>query len=154
MRNFSEADRKKKQARIQIEENPGNLSRELLEQLASKVKASLRDGYISCPVAWKIARESNVPKIAVGKIADRLSIRITNCQLGCFRVDKATHDNTAHRSVKDEVVTMLEALSNDNELTCARVFELARQLKSTPLAIADIANLRNWKIRHCQLGCF
>ena len=154
MRNFSEADKKKKQARIQIEENPGNLSKELLSELESAVKASLKDGYLSCPTAWRIAKEANVPKIAIGKITDRLGIRITNCQIGCFKVDKTIHDNLAHKKIDNTIITTLEALEKNNELTCAKVFELALQQKLTPMAIADVANLRNWKIRYCQLGCF
>ncbi|GAI11094.1 unnamed protein product, partial [marine sediment metagenome] len=75
MRDFNETDKKKKKARIQIPENPANLSKEKLLQLEDKVKASLKDGYLSCPIAWKIAKEADVPKIAVGEITDRLSIR-------------------------------------------------------------------------------
>ena len=154
MRNFSEVDKKKKQARIQIEENPGNLSKELLSKLESAVQASLKDGYLSCPAAWRIAKEANVPKIAVGKITDRLGVRITNCQIGCFKVDKTIHDNLAHKKINDTIIATLERFEKDNELTCAKVFELALQSKLTPMVIADVANLRNWKIRYCQLGCF
>jgi len=154
MRNFNEADKKKKRARIHIEENPGNLSKALRAHLEGKVKASLKDGYLSCPAAWKIARESNVPKIAIGEIADRLGIRIANCQIGCFKIEKTTHDAPTDNNADDKIITMLEVLRENNELTCAKVFELGQQLKLTPMAIADIANLRNWKIRDCQLGCF
>ncbi len=154
MRNFNEADSKKKQARIRIEENPGNLSEELLARLEGKVKASLKDGCLTCLVAWKIAIESKVPKIAIGEIADRLGIRIANSQIGCFKVEKTTHDAPTHDNADDRIITMVEALRENNELTCAKVFELAKQVKLTPMAIADVANLRNWKIRHCQLGCF
>jgi len=154
MRNFSEADGKKKQARIQIEENPGNLSRELLLHLEDMVKASIKDGYLSCPTAWRIAKEANVPKIAVGKITDRLGIRITDCQIGCFKVEKTMHDNLAHKKMDDTIIAVLETLEKNHELTCAKVFELAMKRKLTPMAIADVANLRNWKIRQCQLGCF
>ena len=154
MRNFSEADGKKKQARIQIEENPGNLSRELLLHLEDMVKASIKDGYLSCPTALRIAKEANVPKIAVGKITDRLGIRITDCQIGCFKVEKTMHDNLAHKKMDDTIIAVLETLEKNHELTCAKVFELAMKRKLTPMAIADVANLRNWKIRQCQLGCF
>ena len=154
MRNFSEADKKKKQARIQIEENPSNLSKELLSKLESAVQASLKDGYLSCPAAWRIAKEANVPNIAIGKITDRLGIRITNCQIGCFKVDKTIHDKLAHKKINDTIIATLEGFEKNNELTCAKVFEMAKQLKLTPMAIADIANLRNWKVRKCQLGCF
>lgn len=154
MRNFNEADKKKKKTRIQIEENPTDLTKESLALLESRVKASLKDGYLSCPMAWKIATEAAVPKIAVGAIADRLGIRVTDCQIGCFKVDKTIHTSLTPENVEDTVAAILEALSKNNELTCAKVFEIAKQEKLTPMVIADVLNARNWKVRHCQLGCF
>ena len=154
MRSFGEADRKKKKTRIQLQENPGKLSNEVLSQLEDTVKVSLKDGYLPCAVAFKIAKEAQVPKVAVGEMTDRLGIRITNCQIGCFKVDKTIHDNSAHEDLDDRIISKLKALEENNELTCAKVFDLAQQLQSTPVAIADAANLRNLKIRNCQLGCF
>jgi hypothetical protein len=154
MRSFSEVDRKKKKTRIQPQENPGKLSNEVLSQLKDTVKASLKDGYLPCGVAFKIAKEAQVPKVAVGEMTDRLGIRVTNCQIGCFKVDKTIHDNSAHEDLDDGIVSKLNALKENNELTCANVFDLAQQLKSTPMTIADAANLRDLKIHNCQLGCF
>ena len=154
MRDFGEADKKKKQSRIQIPENPGSLPPEILSQLVDMVKAQLRDGNLQCATAFKIARQAKVPKIAVGDVTDRLGIRITNCQIGCFKVDKTVRDNVVQKKLVDEITPMLESLKQKDELTCVKVFELALQLKLTPMAIADVANLRNWKIHHCQLGCF
>ncbi len=154
MRSFGEADRKKKKTRIQLQENPGKLSNEVLSQLEDTVKASLKDGYLPCAVAFKIAKEVQVPKVAVGGMTDRLGIRVTNCQIGCFKVDKTIHDNSAHEDPDDGSISKLNALKENNELTCANVFDLAEQLKSTPMAIADVANLRNLKIYSCQLGCW
>ena len=154
MRNFGEADKKKKQSRIQIPENPGSLPAEILSQLVDMVKAQLRDGNLQCATAFKIARQAKVPKIAVGDVTDRLGIRITNCQIGCFKVDKTVRDNDVQKKLVDEITPMLESLKQKDELTCVKVFELALQLKLTPMAIADVANLRNWKIHSCQLGCF
>ena len=154
MRSFNEADRKKKKTRIQLQENPGKLSNAVLSQLEDTVKASLKDGYLPCAVAFKIAKEAQVPKVAVGEMTDRLGIRVTNCQIGCFKVDKTIHDNSAHEDLDDGIVSKLNALNENNELTCANVFALAEQLKSTPMIIADVTNLRNLKIHNCQLGCF
>ena len=154
MRSFAEADRKKKSTRIQLQENPGNLSNEVLSQLEDMVKASLKGGYLPCGVAFKIAKEAQVPKVAVGDMTDQLGIRVTDCQTGCFKVDKAIHDNSTHEEPDDGIVSKLNALRENNELTCANVFDLATQLKSTPMAIADVANIRNWKIHNCQLGCW
>ena len=154
MRDFNETDKKKKKERIQIPENPANLSKEKLLQLENKVKASLKDGYLSCPIAWKIAKEADVPKIAVGEITDRLSIRIDNCQIGFFKVGKTPYDNSAHKSVDEQLTTVLETLAGNNQLTCAKIFELAQQFKLKPMVIANEANVLNLKIHDCQLGCF
>jgi len=154
MRDFNEADRKTKKERIQIQENPANLPKEELSQLEATVKDSLKDGYLSCLVAWKIAKGANVPKIAVGEITDRLGIRITNCQIGFFKIEKTSYDNSDHENLDGEFITALETLAGNNELTCVKIFELARQFKLKPMVIANEANARDYKIHSCQLGCF
>ena len=154
MRNFNDTDRKKKKDRIKLSENPVGLSPEELSKLENTVKSSLKDGYLPCPVAWSIAKNAGVPRIAVGEIADRFGIRVTDCQLGCFKVGKTPYDNTTQQAVDDVITARLDSLVVNSELTCAGVFELARQLKSTPMKIADVINARNMKIRNCQLGCF
>ena len=154
MRDFNEGDRKKKSARIQIQKNPGNLSEESLSELESVVKASLKDGYLSCPVAWGIARKSNVPKIVVGEITDRLGIRITNCQLGCFKIEKTPYDNSSYSNIDGEICNILKELHETDQLTCAKAFELARQFNLKPVVIANEMSARGLKIRGCQLGCF
>lgn len=154
MRDFNDADKEKKQARIQIKENPGNLSKELLLQLEDRVKVLARDGHLPCGTASKISRDANVPKIAVGELTDRLGIRITNCQIGCFKVDKNVHNKLDYTKTDGEVIFMLDTLNKNNELTCANVFEVAAKLKLTPMEVADVANSHDLKIRHCQLGCF
>jgi hypothetical protein len=154
MRDFNEGDRKKKTSRIRVRENPANLSKEVLAELESKVKDSLKDGYLSCPVGWKIAKDADVPKIAVGEIADRLGIRVTDCQLGCFRVEKTFYDDPDHEHLDGEIVAELEQLIERNELTCPKVFELARKYKVKPLDIAHEVSARGLKFLECQLGCF
>jgi hypothetical protein len=154
MRDFNEADRRKKNTRIRIQENPGNLSKEVLSQLEDTVRASLKGGYLPCPIAWKIAKEANVPKVAIGEITDRLGIRITNCQIGCFKIEKTPYDNSVHKNIDGEIIAMLETLKENNQLTCAKVFALARQFKLKPMVIANEATARALKIHGCQLGCF
>jgi len=154
MRDFNEADRKKKRARIRIQQNPGNLSREVLSQLEDRVKASLKDGYLSCPIAWRIAKEASVSKMAIGEITDRLGIRIENCQIGFFKIEKTPYDDSVHTNVDGEFITVLETLAGNNQLTCVNIFKLSQQFKLKPMVIANEANVRNLKIHDCQLGCF
>jgi hypothetical protein len=154
MRVFGEADKKKKAARIKIPVNPAGLSEEALAQLADVVKAALHDGHLPCGSAFKIAGDADVPRLAVGDVTDRLGIRVSNCQIGCFKVDKIINVGSETEAVDPGVLTRLEALKRDDALTCANVFALAQQLNLIPMAVAHVANVRNLKVHHCQLGCF
>jgi hypothetical protein len=121
--------------------------------LENTVKSKLKEGNLPCGTAWKIAQEAGVPRIAVGEITDRLGIRVTNCQIGCFKVYKNPHDK-APANIDENVVQMLRELKARGELTCTAMHELAARLKMTPMALSDIANARDIKVSQCQLGCF
>ena len=53
-------------------------------ELEAKIKSSLVDGKLPCAIAFKIAKELKVSPREVGKTADKLSVKICSCQLGCF----------------------------------------------------------------------
>ncbi len=53
-------------------------------ELEEKVVSSLVDNQLPCAVAFKIAQELKVSVREVGETADKIGIRIVNCQLGCF----------------------------------------------------------------------
>jgi hypothetical protein len=53
-------------------------------ELEQKIKASLVEGKLPCAMAFKIAKELKVSPRDVGQAANRLSVKISNCQLGCF----------------------------------------------------------------------
>jgi hypothetical protein len=154
MRNFNDADRNKKKKRIKLKENPANLTPAEYSQLEELVTKSLKDGYLPCPAAFRIAREARVPGIAIGEVTDRLGVRITDCQIGCFKVEKTVSRGSAGDNLDKKIPGILEDLHRNDELTCARVFSLAREYKCAPMEIADIANNRKLQIHQCQLGCF
>jgi len=52
--------------------------------IENEIQASLVDGRLPCAVAFKIARKLKVTPKQVGDAANRLNIKITSCQLGCF----------------------------------------------------------------------
>jgi hypothetical protein len=154
VREFNDADRKKKSKRIQLPENPGNLSGEALAQLETAVKAAVRDGYVACPSGWRIAKDAGVSRLDVGAMIDKLGIRVTDCQLGCFTVSKTPYTGTDTKPFGEELARGVEDLQEQGELTCSNVFSLARNLGVKPRAVADAGNVRGFKIRQCQLGCF
>ncbi|MFA5262087.1 MAG: hypothetical protein WC450_12760 [Candidatus Omnitrophota bacterium] len=154
MRDFNDQDRKKKRSRISLEKNPANLSDETLAQLESAIHTALKDSYLRCPVAWKIARELDVPRIAVGAMMDKLGARVTECQIGFFKVDKTPYAGPAPQELSPELTSSLRELNAADKLTCSAIFEMARHFKTTPLKVSEAASILGLKIRKCQLGCF
>ena len=154
MRNFGEADKKKKATRIKMPENPAGLSQDAQDKLAEAVKSSLKDGHLPCGVAFKIAKDAGVARIAVGEMTDRLGIRVSNCQIGCFKVDKLLHAGEVGKEVDESILARLEALRSADQLTCISIHNLAQELKLAPMAVANVANARDMKVHQCQLGCF
>jgi hypothetical protein len=49
-----------------------------------EMRASLVNGKLPCAVAFRIAKKLKVSPKQVGDAANRLKIKISSCQLGCF----------------------------------------------------------------------
>ena len=56
----------------------------LLEKLERALTSRTEDGRIGCEAALETAAEFEVAPSVVGKILNRLDIKIARCQLGCF----------------------------------------------------------------------
>ncbi|HEY96527.1 MAG TPA: hypothetical protein G4O15_16495 [Dehalococcoidia bacterium] len=54
------------------------------KKLEETIRASLVNGKLPCPVAFKISKDLDVSTKAIGEMANKLEIKIANCQLGCF----------------------------------------------------------------------
>lgn len=54
------------------------------DEIEEVIKAEAKEGKLKCSSAFEIAKKYNISKADVGEIADKLDIRIINCQLGCF----------------------------------------------------------------------
>ncbi len=52
--------------------------------LEKELEASLVNGKLPCSVAFRMARKLKVSPREVGDMANKLNIRISTCQLGCF----------------------------------------------------------------------
>ena len=52
--------------------------------LEEELKASLVEGRLPCSVAFGISRKLKVSPKKVGDMANRLNVKISSCQLGCF----------------------------------------------------------------------
>jgi hypothetical protein len=73
------------------------------------VKAALKDGYVACPSGWKIARDAGVTRLDVGAMIDKLGVRVTDCQLGCFKVSKTAYAGSMTEPFSDDAARRFEA---------------------------------------------
>jgi hypothetical protein len=53
-------------------------------ELEKKIQESLVNGKLPCPAAFQIARDYKVTTKEIGEACNRLKIKVSSCQLGCF----------------------------------------------------------------------
>ena len=53
-------------------------------QLQQAVQAALVNDRLPCAEAWRLARENNMPKLAVANACETLGVKIKPCQIGAF----------------------------------------------------------------------
>lgn len=53
-------------------------------KLEGAIQESLVEGTLACAKAWEIARDFDIPKMAVSAVCEQLKIKIKPCQLGAF----------------------------------------------------------------------
>jgi LAO/AO transport system kinase len=54
------------------------------DKIREEIRKKAKDNRLPCPVARKIAKELSVSYKEVGRTADELKVKITDCELGCF----------------------------------------------------------------------
>ena len=123
-------------------------------RLEAEVRASLVDGRLTCPTAFDIASRLKVRRRIVGDTANDLHIRIIDCQLGCFGLKKATHDDLRGKTIDPALTKTVQSSSSEGMLPCPVAFSIARKHKVSPKEVCDAATVIDVKIVGCQLGCF
>jgi hypothetical protein len=61
-----------------------SLSIEKERELEKAINEVLSEGKLQCAMAFKVAKQHGVAPGTVGDVANKLGIKIKNCQLGCF----------------------------------------------------------------------
>jgi len=136
-------------------EKGGNMDVEEIERVvAEEAGGAGGEGRLACTRARGIARKLRVAPEEVGDTADRLGLRIVDCQLGCFGTQKATHEDLDSVQVSEALAEAITSSLVDGQLYCTAAFEVARKVKATPKQVGDAATKQQVRISKCQLGCF
>jgi hypothetical protein len=59
-------------------------AREVKAELEARIRDRVVEGGLPCATVWDIAHELAMKRIDVARAAERLGVRIIQCQLGCF----------------------------------------------------------------------
>lgn len=124
----------------------------------AEIRANLREGKLSCAVAWRVAERLGVERRVVGETADRLDIRISHCQLGLFGYGEKRLGQhkivKAAASLEPSLAEAIRAVAQDGQVTCAQLFDIAARLGRPAMEASAHAEALGIKITACQLGCF
>jgi hypothetical protein len=55
------------------------------KNLENAINEKAKDGKLPCAVCFKIAEDFEIPKKELTKILNEMKVKISQCQLGCFK---------------------------------------------------------------------
>jgi hypothetical protein len=55
------------------------------KKLEETILAKSKDGKLPCAMCFKIAEDFGISKREMGKVLNEIKIKISQCQLGCFK---------------------------------------------------------------------
>ncbi len=113
-------------------------------------------GRIPCACAVEIAISCGAPTAAIGEAADRLGIRIAECQLGLFGYDAYGEKRWVRRlaTVPRELEEAVRAARAGERLPCAAAWRLADDRGLPRLLMGSVAETLDVRVSDCQLNCF
>jgi len=112
------------------------------------------EGRLPCAVAFEVAKRLGVSPAAIGRTADLMELRLTECQLGLFgdplRKSVLKGTTTVSRDLKEVIG---EGLVNDS-LPCDRAWQISKAQGIHKMEVSAACDALGIKIEPCQLGAF
>jgi len=127
-------------------ENTSPLDKEILNRATGNE--------LPCVAAFEIAEKLNIRAMGVGEAADRLKIRLVNCQLGLFGYKPNKKIVTAQEVVSEELKAAISKSLSGGKLSCLKAWEIAADFKISKLAVSCSCEALGIKIKECQIGAF
>jgi len=112
---------------------------------------------IGCAKAHSIALGLGVPPSTLRSVADRLGVRIVECQLGLFgySIPHTPDDKQLEvgANVPHDLVQKLKHRSGGS-LSCAEAWAIAKDCGVDRRTVGAVADAMGIHLTNCQLGCF
>ena len=123
-------------------------------RVADAVRASAKDGKLSCAAAHRIATDLAIHPSEVGKTMDMLEFRIIKCQLGLFGYGEKRKIVSPMTDPPEALRSAIEAAAEEGRLPCREAWEIAERFEVPKLRIGGACEGLGIKIKPCQLGAF
>jgi hypothetical protein len=118
------------------------------------IKTRLQSGKLPCAVAFDIAEQNQISMHTIGQVVNTEDIRLSKCQLGLFGYPPDNKIIEPLNSIKPELKQVIQSTQKNNEIKCAEIWEIARNLGYRKLHVSCACESLKLKIRGCQLGAF
>jgi hypothetical protein len=128
--------------------------RKMKPQIAEAVKQKVKEGKISCAVAFEIVKELHISPDEVGFTLDSLEIKIIKCQLGIFGYSNNKSPVKPLDSVLGELKEAIKDALEGSRLPCRAAWDIAERLGIGKMDVTAACENLQIKISSCQLGGF
>ena len=122
--------------------------------LEKEIMNRVTDNELSCVAAFEIAGKLHIRESDIGAAADRLDLKLVNCQLGLFGYKPDKKIVKAQETVSAELKAAISNSLEDGRLSCVKAWAIAAKLKIQKLSVSCACETLKIKINDCQLGAF
>ena len=118
------------------------------------VKNKIKDSYITCAAAHKIALDLGVTPAEVGVAVDLMEARLSKCQLGLFGYAPDRRIVKPASEVSHELEEAIKKALVDSRITCLSCWDIAKEFGIARMDVASACEALRVRIFSCQLGAF
>ncbi len=127
------------------------------QRIVAAIQQNQQDNRVTCANCERIADELQVSLEEVGREADLLEIKVTQCQLGLFgwgRIRGRSRIMEPAKNVSSQLETAIRDNLDDGKLTCVASWAIAEQLGVQRIEVCGAADALGIRTSRCQLGAF
>ena len=128
--------------------------RQIDKTITDKIRTVAHDACITCASAHRIGKELNISPSEIGIQTDLIEYRISECQLGLFGYDDGKKRINPDIQISPELNENLEKQNKEGRISCQECWNIAKNLKIKRLDISSACEIKNIRIKPCQLGAF
>jgi hypothetical protein len=123
--------------------------------LAEKVGSKATDGRLTCSLAFAVAEETGSSPAEIGRTADLLELKITQCQLGLFGYGKGRRNIVEPaESVSRALEQALSEAAGEGRVSCKKAWQIAEQFGLSKMDVTAACEKVGIRLGICQLGTF